>query len=235
MPRDEAPNRGIRCSVPLPHASVYAELMAVRPRSPRGEGERLRDTLLDVATELLAEVHDIERLSVRAVTSRAGVSPTALYMHFADKDELVDAIKQRCFAALREWVDAAGTGAEDPRDRLLRMGRAYLAFARERPGWYAVCFQTRFGGQQEEENLPPARDTEDADALVFLDLMDAVGAVVQTSEDELFEISTIIWTALHGRASLLQAMPVCPLPDEDRWLRRLALVVIGQGTEPASA
>lgn len=208
--------------------------MAVRPRSPRGEGERLRTTLLDVATELLAEVHDIDRLSIRAVTSRAGVSPTALYMHFADKDELVEAIKQRCFAALREWVDAAGDEADDPRERLLRMGRAYLAFAREHPGWYAVCFQTRFGEQQ-EENLPPARDSEDADALVFLDLMDAVGAVVETSEDELFEISTIIWTALHGRASLLQAMPVCPLPDEDRWLRRLALVVIGRGTGPAGA
>lgn len=208
--------------------------MAVRPRSPRGEGERLRDTLLDVATELLAEVHDIDRLSVRAVTSRAGVSPTALYMHFADKDELVDAIKQRCFAALREWVDAAGSGTDDPRERLLRMGRAYLAFARERAGWYAVCFQTRFGEQQ-AENLPPARDTEDADALVFLDLMDAVGAVVETSEDELFEISTIIWTALHGRASLMQAMPACPLPEEDRWLRRLALVVVGRGPDRASA
>lgn len=181
-----------------------------------------------MATELLAEVHDIERLSVRAVTSRAGVSPTALYMHFADKDELVDAIKQRCFAALREWVDAAGNETDDPRERLLRMGRAYLSFAREHAGWYAVCFQTRFGEQQ-EDNLPPARDTEDADALVFLDLMDAVEAVVQTSEEELFEVSTIIWTALHGRASLLQAMPVCPLPDEDRWLRRLALVVIGRG------
>ena len=208
--------------------------MAVRPRSPRGEGERLRATLLDVATELLAEVHDIDRLSVRAVTSRAGVSPTALYMHFADKDELVDAIKHRCFTALREWVAAAGAEADDPRARLYAMGKAYLSFARERAGWYAVCFQTRFGEAQ-EDNLPPARDTEDADALVFLDLMDAVAAVVETSEEELFEISTVIWAALHGRASLLQAMPVCPLPDEDRWLSRLAQIVIGPEPEPAGA
>lgn len=212
--------------------------MAVRPRSPRGEGERLRATLLDVATELLAEVHDIDRLSIRAVTARAGVSPTALYMHFADKDELVDAIKQRCFTALREWVAAAGADAADPRGRLYAMGKAYLSFARERAGWYAVCFQTRFGKQhQEGENLPPARDSEEADALVFLDLMDAVSAVVETetSEEELFELSTVIWTALHGRASLLQAMPVCPLPDEDRWLSRLAQVVLGSGQDRASA
>ncbi|MBF6620708.1 MAG: TetR/AcrR family transcriptional regulator [Patulibacter sp.] len=206
--------------------------MAVRPRSPRGEGERLRATLLDVATEMLAEVNDIDRLSIRAVTARAGVSPSALYMHFADKDELVDAIKQRCFNALREWVADAGADAGDPRARLFAMGKAYLAFAREQPGWYAVCFQTRFG-ELREDNLPPARDTEDADALVFLDLMDAVGAVIEASEEELFEISTVIWTALHGRASLLQAMPVCPLPDEDRWLARLALVLIGP--EPGGA
>jgi AcrR family transcriptional regulator len=188
--------------------------------------------LLDVATELLAEVHDIDRLSIRAVTSRAGVSPTALYMHFADKDELVTEIKHRCFTALRDWVAEAGAEADDPRARLLAMGQAYLSFARERAGWYAVCFQTRFGPQA-EESLPPDRDTEDADALVFLDLMDAVAAVHDAPEDEVYEISTILWTALHGRASLMQAMPACPLPDEDRWLRRLALVVGGAEAPPA--
>lgn len=200
--------------------------MAVRPRSPRGEGERLRATLLDVATELLAEVNDIDRLSIRAVTARAGVSPSALYMHFADKDELVEAIKERCFTELRDWVDAAGRDTTDPGQRLLAMGQAYLAFARERAGWYAVCFQTRFGPRDEEVH-PPDRDTEDAAALVFLDLMDAVGAIVRTTEGEVYEIATILWTALHGRASLMQAMPACPLPPEDVWLRRLASVVGG--------
>lgn len=200
--------------------------MAVRPRSPRGEGERLRATLLDVATDLLAETHDIDRLSIRAVTARAGVSPTALYMHFADKDDLVEAIKHRCFTALRDWVAAAGEDTTDPAARLLSMGRAYLSFARERPGWYAVCFQTRFG-ELYDEPLPPPRDTVDADSLVFLDLMDAVAAVHDAPEDEVFEISTILWSALHGRASLLQAMPACPLPDEDRWLQRLAAIVGG--------
>ena len=114
------------------------------------------------------ELGDMKVDQLRDLARKEGIDATSSMR----KDELVDAIKQRCFAALREWVDAAGSGAEEPRDRLLRMGRAYLAFARERPGWYAVCFQTRFGEQQ-EENLPPARDSEDADALVFLDLMDA--------------------------------------------------------------
>lgn len=201
--------------------------MAVRPRSPRGEGERLRATLLDVATQMLSEVHDIDRLSIRGVTARAGVSPTALYIHFADKDALVEAIKQRCFTALREWVEAAGRDAADPRARLMTMGQAYLAFARERPGWYAVCFQTRFGKQQ-EESRPPDRDSEDAEALVFLDLIDAVAAAYEgMDEQEVYEVATILWTALHGRASLMQAMPACPLPPEDVWLRRLALVVGG--------
>ncbi|MFA4928690.1 MAG: TetR/AcrR family transcriptional regulator [Patulibacter sp.] len=185
-----------------------------------------------MATELLAEVNDIDRLSIRAVTARAGVSPSALYMHFADKDALVDAIKERCFTELREWVEVAGRDASDPGQRLLAMGQAYLAFARERAGWYAVCFQTRFGPQG-EEMTPPNRDTEDADALVFLDLMDAVAAVRQTTEEEIYEIATILWTALHGRASLMQAMPACPLPPEDQWLRRLSLVVVGGADAPA--
>lgn len=198
--------------------------MAVRPRSPRGEGERLRATLLDVATELLAEVHDIERLSVRAVTSRAGVSPTALYMHFADKDELVDEIKRRCFVALGDRIrQAAAAHPDQPRARLLAMGQAYLAFAREQPGWYAVCFHTDFGFEDSGFAVTE-RSTADAGMQVFFLLFDAVADDTKASEQDAWEVATILWTALHGRASLLQAMPGCPLPEEAPWLARLATV-----------
>lgn len=170
---------------------------------------------------MLAEVHDIDRLSIRAVTARAGVSPSALYMHFADKDGLVAAIKQRCFTALRERVDVARElDGQTPRERLQAMGRAYLAFAREQPGWYAVCFQVRYG-VAEEDTMPLDRESDDAGIHVFLDLMDVVAQQRRTTEEDAFEVATILWTALHGRASLVQAMPGCPLPDEDRWLARL--------------
>jgi AcrR family transcriptional regulator len=47
-----------------------------RSRNPRGQGERLRAALMDAARDLLLELGDQDKLSVRAVTARAGVTPT---------------------------------------------------------------------------------------------------------------------------------------------------------------
>ena len=74
-----------------------------RGRNPRGEGDRLRATLLEAATALLAESEDPDSVSVRAVTRRARVSPTALYLHFENREELFRTVSEECFAErLRE-------------------------------------------------------------------------------------------------------------------------------------
>ena len=196
--------------------------MDARTRNPRGEGERLRATLLDVATDLLAEVRDVERLSVRAVTSRAGVSPTALYLHFADKDALVEAIEERCFHALAErLVTAREAHADDPWAGLRAMGGAYLAFAREQPGWYGVCFQT---GTHDDvvgevwDAHPTARIGMD----VFGLLVDQVSRCTGVDAEGAFGRATILWAALHGRALVANALPGFPFPAEDDWVALLA-------------
>ncbi|WP_040601365.1 TetR/AcrR family transcriptional regulator [Patulibacter medicamentivorans] len=201
--------------------------MEARARNPRGEGDRLRTTLLDVATELLAEVHDVDQLSVRAVTSAAGVSPTALYLHFADKDELVTAIKLRCFAALKERLDAAMAERDgDPLSALRAAGHAYLAFAREQPGWYAAIFHTNF-----RKDVDPGEYRLGGDGMeTFAVLVTAVASCLGRPEDEdAFAIATILWTALHGRASVTRAMPGFPFPDERSWIERLVSGMVDAG------
>ena len=124
----------------------------IRGRNPRGEGERLRATLLDAATDLIAESENPENVSVRAITRRAGVSPTALYLHFENREELFIAVSEACFAELGDAMCAAGEGAgDDPREQLVAMGHAYLRFARERPGHYAVLFQRHITPEPEDD------------------------------------------------------------------------------------
>ena len=77
-----------------------------RARSPRGSGEDLREALV-AATAGLLETQDLNSLSVRTVTSATGVSPTALYLHFADLAELLRAVKARFFGELRDSLLAA--------------------------------------------------------------------------------------------------------------------------------
>jgi AcrR family transcriptional regulator len=197
-------------------------LDAPRARNPRGQGERLRAALIDAAIDVLSEVADVEALSVRAVTARAGVSPTALYLHFADKDELLAAVKDRCFAELRGHVlQAEQAAAPDARRQAEAMCLAYLAFAAEQPGHYRVLFHTRRSSDADE-----GQSTIDATAALaswplqaaeaFRDLARGVGRCLNDGRD-VFEVAMMVWTSLHGFASL-RAIRHSPFPSAARYV-----------------
>jgi AcrR family transcriptional regulator len=194
--------------------------LKIRERNARGEGDRLRATLLEAATELLAESQDPESVSVRAVTRRADVSPTALYLHFKNREELFLAVSEECFAELHTAMCAAGEGAgEEPRDQLIAMGHAYLRFARERPGHYAVLFQ---------RHITPK--PEDDETKLGMHVFESLVGVVRrcgVPEDQAFDHGVLLWMALHGRAAVASAMPAFPFPDEDRYVELLTERVLG--------
>jgi AcrR family transcriptional regulator len=97
-----------------------------RTRAPRGEGERLREEILAAAERLLIKTGDIEAVSIRGVAEAVRVTAPSIYLHFADKNELVWAVCERHFAALDEVIEGAAVGVDDPIESLLRRGRAYI-------------------------------------------------------------------------------------------------------------
>jgi AcrR family transcriptional regulator len=192
----------------------------MRERNARGEGDRLRATLLEAATALLAESDDPESVSVRAVTRRARVSPTALYLHFENREELFRTVSEECFAELGEAMSAAGEGAgTDPRDQLIAIGHAYLRFARERPGHYAVLFQRHIAPKPEDDETQLGMQ-------VFESLVEVVRRC-GVAEGDAFDCGVLLWMGLHGRAAVASAMPDFPFPDEDRYVELLAERVVG--------
>jgi AcrR family transcriptional regulator len=110
-----------------------------RTRNPRGQGERLRADLVDAAVSLIAESRSIEGVSLRGAAKRAGVSPMAVYNHFEDKDALVEAAVRQCWDEFQAAI-AVVLDIEDPVTRLRAAGDAYVRFAVENPGKYAVMF-----------------------------------------------------------------------------------------------
>ena len=105
----------------------------LRPRNPRGEGAHLRADLLDAATRLLSSTGNPESVSIRAVAKEAGVSATAAYRHFADRDDLMAAACEHLFDLFTALLlDALGF----PREAftaVFAMGRVagWIAHARE--------------------------------------------------------------------------------------------------------
>lgn len=114
-----------------------------RERYARGEGERLRVDLLDAAAELMAETGSVEGTSLRAIARRVGVSPTAVYKHFADHDELLQASVDHCWSNFSTALFAAADSENNPFEAFRAMGDAYVRFALEHQGQYRVMFSNR--------------------------------------------------------------------------------------------
>ncbi len=181
-----------------------------RRRALRGEGDRLREEILQAAEELLVAAGNPSAVSIRAVASAVGVTPPSIYLHFADKDELIWAVCDRQFTELATRMRAAAQG-QDPLGALTAMGRAYIQFGLENPEQYRIIFMNR------EEREPPWVTPEHmADLTAFGDLLAAVEQAIDTGAVrpvDPFLISLGLWAAVHGVTSLLVAKPGFPWPD----------------------
>jgi len=187
-----------------------------RTRNPRGEGARLRAPLIDAAVAAIDESGDVSKVSVRAITRRAGVSPTALYLHFPDRDSVVDAAIDAGFTAFNAALAEAAAGETDPRERLYAMGIAYLAFAERQPALYSVIFGIRRPKERLVERPPGAVDrTEGFDGLV------AAVAAALGDERDAGDVAIALWSSLHGFAMLRAASTRMPFPPGDAFTRRL--------------
>ena len=190
-----------------------------RARNPRGEGERLREQLVAAAVSMLEAEGDAARVSVRSIAKAAGVSPTALYLHFPDRDALVSAAVDRGFAAFNEELLVAAAEQAQPLDRIRAAGRAYLDFAERQPELYAVIFSTRRAKEEDcdEEAVPPV------DRGQGLDVLAATIAEARADGDaqEARELALTVWASLHGYATLRTRPPGMDWPEPGAYVDRL--------------
>jgi len=114
-----------------------------RRRSRKGEGDKLRIDILDAAEVLLADAGSPDAVSMRTIAQRVGVSPPAIYLHFADKDELFFECCNRRFAEMADQMRGACEGLESAMDRLEAMGRTYVEFGLSRGEQYEVMMLGR--------------------------------------------------------------------------------------------
>jgi len=122
--------------------------MSTSPRSTYHHGD-LRAALLDAADGLLDE-GGAGAVSLREAARRAGVSATATYRHFADKESLLAALAARGFDAFAAALAAAADGAQEP---LASMGQAYVRFAVARPGRFRLMFGTAVADRSRHPEL----------------------------------------------------------------------------------
>ena len=73
------------------------------------------------------------------MAQRVGVTPPSIYLHFTDKDALLDAVCARYFEKLDEEMQAAAAGQPAAIDAMRAQGLAYVRFALKTPELYRIA------------------------------------------------------------------------------------------------
>jgi AcrR family transcriptional regulator len=163
----------------------------------------LKDACVREARALIAE-HGIERLSLREVARRLGVSHQAPYKHYPSRDHLLAELIRRCFREFAAFLDDRPPEPDARRD-LAALGERYLRFAAKHPLEYRLMFGTPWP-QAEDGQAWPALV---ADAVHAFDVLRVVlrrlhgASATQRTKVDLDAMA--IWSTLHGLATLLQA------------------------------
>ena len=199
---------------------------ARRRRAQRGSGEQLRVEIVLAAKNLMAETKDADGVSIRAVAQRVGVTAPSIYLHFADKDALLDAVVSEVFSDLDMAIqkEVADLGSTEPLAVLRAQGLAYIKFALAHPEHYRVA-------TMDPCPVPPQVDEVIAGG-AFAHFIDAVTACMSASlfpAGDPLPITLDLWTSVHGIASLMIAKSYLPWGDPVAFAdRALCAAVLGQ-------
>jgi AcrR family transcriptional regulator len=184
-----------------------------RRRLPKGEGLQLREEILDATERILLDTGSFEAVSIRAVADAVGVTPPSIYRHFADKTELVFDACTRHFGGFESFIRERCDGIDDPVDRLVAMGRAYVEFGIANPEPYRLMFMTR------PDSVPDKFQGEMlAESGAFELLVSCVQACIDADRfrpgyDDVYELAIGFWARVHGLTSLLISKPGIPWPE----------------------
>lgn len=148
----------------------------------------LRATLLRTAMRML---EDGEQFSLRAVAREAGVSPTAPYRHFTDRDALESALAAQGLRDLTADLAADGALPSTPED-LSDLAVAYVEFALRRPALFRVMFGNACD-EGSEERVQAAAAIHDL-------LRGAASRVFPDSDAD--ALASAGWALAHGMAYL---------------------------------
>lgn len=201
-----------------------------RRKNRRGEGQRLREDIVQAAAGLLDVTGSVEAVTLRAVAREVGISAPSIYAHFPDAESMVFAVVQEAFAALRVKLQGAfDQTAGDPVDRLRAVCQAYLDFAEMHPQRYRVMFGGLWSAVDAQGSPSIAGEAAQIGQTEFDILAGALASCVDAGTSRstnFFDDAVVLWTGLHGLATLRPVTLMFPWPDHtaERLVDRLALL-----------
>jgi len=198
-------------------AAIPQGAPAPAPRSTYRHGD-LRRALLDAGIEL-ARQGGPDAVVLREATRRAGVAPNAAYRHFANRDDLLGAVRAAAVAEAAHFMEAelaqvpaTGTPAQRAHAKVRAVGAGYLRFAQAETGLFRTAFGGRFAVEQNPDpamggatGLNPFQHLSAA-----LDDLVAAGAL---PPERRLGAEYLAWSTVHGMALLTIDGPLRGTPQ----------------------
>ncbi len=192
----------------------------------------LREALIDAALKLI-EKQGPQGFTLSDAAKSAGVTPAAVYRHFAGRDDIIAEIARRGFEIFADLMDHAyKDGQPSALTAFEATGRAYLAFARKFPGHYMAMFES---GISLNSNPDLARASERA-RLVFSRAAEALSQHIPADKRPPASMfSAHIWAMSHGVVELYtRGAPGAraPFPPEELLESGIGIYLRGLGLVP---
>jgi AcrR family transcriptional regulator len=177
--------------------------MGITERRER-EREEIRRKILDAAREQFA-TEGYEKVTMRGIADAIEYSPTTIYHHFEDKDDVVRCLCDEDFGRLLQAFEAVEP-PEDAVEWIRQIGLAYARFGLAHPNHYRFMFMTPAKAHLKQEGV----------------LRTAVAKAMEQGRlrgDDIDAVAQVLWSSLHGAVALLTTLepemwPVAPArPD----------------------
>ena len=189
--------------------------MGVAERRAR-EKTQLRQEILDAAREIFA-TEGYQALTMRRVAEKIEYSPTAIYLHFKDKAELVQAICDELFDGLVRRLQDLGRRHTDPVEYLEAGLRAYIDFGLKHPDHYFVTFVA--GARAVDYTFEGSAGQQAFECLRrAIEACVAHGAIRKVDVDA---TAQSVWMAMHGLVALLISDKSFPFVGRQRLIDQL--------------
>lgn len=158
----------------------------------------LSNALISAARQLILQKGP-NAFSLREVAKLAGVSHTAPYRHFKDKEELLAAIAELGFRRLAEAMDNINNSVSDPELQFYQCGHAYVELAMESP----EITQLMFGGYMKSHEQYPALGESASRAFNGLLRLIENGKQAGLYKDQDTQLLAMtLWSMVHGFSML---------------------------------
>jgi AcrR family transcriptional regulator len=156
----------------------------------------LREKILVAASQSFGKQG--ERLSLRTLAKHIGCSPTAIYLHFENKDALISTVVAEDVGLFLEAVHRICKTPLSPRQRIVALGWALFEFGETKPHHYELIF----GRQQPPPVLTRGQDVRKLVLGAFEETLNEILGNDQQAKIRIRQLADCYFATLHGVISL---------------------------------